>query len=96
MMRALIIPLIVLSASALTLLAYVVLNSRHKKSSTEPLCFVGRVATVEKDLRPEGFILLDGELWPARARGGEVIVRGSANVRVVGARGHLLEVEPLG
>jgi membrane-bound serine protease (ClpP class) len=96
MMRSLIIPLIVLSASTLALLAYVAFHSRHKKSSLAPLRLVGRVASVEKDLRPEGFILVEGELWPARSRGGAFIARGSASVRVVGARGHLLEVEPLG
>ena len=94
-MRALALPLIILSVSALALLAYVALLSRHKKSSQKPLMLVGRVASVEKDLSPEGFILVNGELWPARARGGEFIARGNANVRVMGARGHLLEVEPL-
>ncbi|MBC7932128.1 MAG: NfeD family protein [Rubrivivax sp.] len=96
MMRSLVIPLVVLSASVLALLAYVALHSRHKKSSREPLRLVGRVASVEKELRPEGFILVDGELWPARARAGQSIVPVGASVRVVGARGHLLEVEPLG
>jgi len=95
MMRFLTLPLIILSFSALALLAYVAFHSRHKKSSLSPLRLVGRVASVEKDLRPAGFILVEGELWPARSRGGEIIARGSANVRVVGARGHLLEVEPL-
>jgi membrane protein implicated in regulation of membrane protease activity len=96
MMRALLIPLLALFASALAFLAYVALHSRHKKSSLEPLRLVGRVASVEKDLSPEGFILVDGELWPARVRGGASIMRASANVRVVGASGHHLEVEPLG
>ena len=95
-MRALLIPLLAFSASALAFLAYIALHSRRKKSSLKPLRLVGRLASVEKDLSPEGFILVGGELWPARARSGASIVRGSANVRVVGARGHHLEVEPLG
>ena len=95
-MRALLIPLIAFVASALAFLAYVALHSRRRKSSLKPLHLIGRLASVEKDLSPEGFVLVQGELWPARARGGASIVRGSANVRVVGAGGLHLEVEPLG
>jgi membrane-bound serine protease (ClpP class) len=86
--------LIILSSAALLLLAYVVHLSRHKKSSRLPLRLVGRLASVERPLEPEGFVLLDGELWPARTRTGESVGRGSSNVRVVGASGHRLEVEP--
>ena len=43
---------------------------------------------------PEGFVLLDGELWAARTRLGESVGRGLSNVRVVGASGCHLEVEP--
>jgi membrane protein implicated in regulation of membrane protease activity len=95
-MRSLTIPLVALSASVIALLVYVALLSRHKKSSQEPLRLVGRIASVEKDLSPEGFILVEGELWPARALDGVSVACGNANVRVVGARGHLLEVEPVG
>ena len=87
--------LVVLFAAALLLpLAYAVHLSRHKKSSRLPLRLVGRLASVESPLTPEGFVLLDGELWPARTRTGESIGRGRSNVRVVGASGHRLEVEP--
>ena len=96
MLRSLTITLIVLTVSVIALLAYVAFHSRHKKSSKGSLRLVGRLASVEKDLRPEGFILVEGELWPARSRGGKFIARGSANVRIIGARDHLLEVEPLG
>jgi membrane-bound ClpP family serine protease len=96
MTRSLILPFIALSAAAIAILAYVAFHSRQKKSSLEALRLVGRLASVEKDLRPEGFVLVEGELWPARARGGQTIARGCASVRVVGARGHHLEVEPLG
>ncbi len=86
--------IILSSAAALLPLAYVFHLSRHKKSSRLPLRLVGRLASVERPLTPEGFILLDGELWPARARNGESVGRGLSNVRVVGASGHRLEVEP--
>ena len=87
--------LLVLSAAALALLAYVVILSRHKKASRKPLRLIGRAATVESPLVPEGFVLIDGELWRARVRGGLSVGRAN-NVRVIGARGCVLEVEPLG
>ena len=95
-MRALLLSLLVLSAPALALLAYVVHHSRQKKSSRLPLRLAGRVASVERTLDPEGFVLVDGELWRARLRGGGRVTVGSANVRVVGARDCVIEVEPLG
>jgi len=82
-----------LLASALA--AYVALSSRHRKAGSQPLAPVGRLGSVERELDPEGFVLVDGELWPARLRGGGRLGRGRSNVRVVGASGCALEVEPL-
>jgi membrane protein implicated in regulation of membrane protease activity len=65
--------------------------SRHQKSAGRPLRLEGRVGVVLEALEPEGAVLVDGELWRARARGGDRIARG--RVRIVGARGHWLEVE---
>jgi len=93
-MAALLLPLIILLAAGLLPLAYAVHLSRHKKSSRLPLRLVGRLASVESHLKPEGFVLLDGELWAARTRTGESVGRGLSNVRVVGASGCHLEVEP--
>lgn len=81
--------------AALALLAYVVILSRHKKTSQKPLRLVGRAAIVESPLAPEGFVLIDGELWRARLRGGASVGRGGS-VLVLGARDCVLEVEPLG
>jgi membrane protein implicated in regulation of membrane protease activity len=88
------IPLLILSAVALALPAYAVILSRHKKASRKPLRLIGRAATVESPLVPEGFVLIDGELWRARVRGGLSVGRENS-VRVVGARGCVLEVESL-
>ena len=96
-MATLALSLLILSAPAAALLAYVVHASWQKrKSSRMPLRLVGRVASVERTLEPEGFVLVEGELWRARARGGVRVGRGSMNVRVVGARDCVVEVEPLG
>ena len=95
-MRPLLFSLIALAAPALALLAYVIQHSRQEKKSGRPLRLVGSVASVERTLDPEGFVMVSGELWRARVRGGGRVARGSANVRVVGARGCVVEVEPLG
>jgi membrane-bound serine protease (ClpP class) len=92
-MRALLLSTLVLVAAALALLAYVAHVSRHKKSSKLMPGLVGRVAVVERALEPEGFVLVDGELWRARLRGGEGVARERESVRVVGASGYMLEVE---
>jgi len=95
-MSALIISLLVLSAPAVALLAYVVHSSRQKKYSRSPLNLVGRVGSVERALDPEGFVLIEGELWRARVRAEATVGLGTQRVRVVGASGCVLEVEPLG
>jgi membrane protein implicated in regulation of membrane protease activity len=95
-MGVLALSLLLLSAPALAAAAYVVHLSRRKKSSRLPLKLVGRVASVERTLDPEGFVLVGGELWRARLRGADRVGRGGADVRVVGASDCVLLVEPLG
>ena len=92
-MRALVTSLLILAASALALLAYVAQASRHKKASRRMPRLVGGVATVERALEPEGFVLVEGKLWRARLRGGAGLARVNETVRVVGASGCVLEVE---
>ncbi len=79
---------LVLSSLALLLAA----SSRHKKSAMGELHLLGQWGRADSPLTPEGAVLVNGELWRARLRGGGEAVRG-ARVRVVGAAGHLLEVE---
>jgi membrane protein implicated in regulation of membrane protease activity len=88
--------LFVLAAPALAFLAHVVHRSRQLKLSRRPLGLVGRVATVERELSPEGFVMLDGELWRARVSGEAQTARALSSVRVVGASGCVLEVELVG
>jgi membrane-bound ClpP family serine protease len=54
---------------------------------------MGARASVETTLEPQGTVLIRGELWPACSRTGATVQRG-CKVRVVGAKGHLLQVEP--
>lgn len=76
----------------LAVLLLIIAASRHKKAATGELNLMGAVASVETTLEPEGSVLIQGELWRARSPAGTTIERGS-RVRVVGASGHLLEVE---
>jgi membrane-bound serine protease (ClpP class) len=92
-MRALILSTLILAAAALALLAYITHVSRHKKTSKRMPVLVGRIATVERALEPEGFVLVEGELWRARLREGHGVARVSESMRVVGASGYVLEVE---
>ena len=54
---------------------------------------IGRRATAVNHLAPTGFVRVDGELWKARVRGGEVPVNGAVIVRE--AEGLTLVVEKL-
>ncbi len=67
--------------------------SRHKKGHTRQVYPPGTLAIVETTLKPEGSVLVRGELWRAASRTSATIERGQS-VRVVNASGHLLEVEP--
>ena len=69
---------------------------RHRKATQAPVNLVGQVASVEIVLAPEGAVLAGGELWRARSHTGAHIACGRRNVRIVGASGHLLEVEERG
>ena len=87
----------IVAASILVIIAVaglcVAAASRHKKGARGSLDLVGRAGVVEKELGPDGAVMIGGEVWPARARDGRTIARGR-RVRVVGAGGHLLLVEP--
>ncbi|HEY0081809.1 MAG TPA: NfeD family protein, partial [Pyrinomonadaceae bacterium] len=85
--------LLIIGAAFILACVVVAAMSRHQKSASRPLRLEGRVAFVVEALEPEGAVLVGGELWRARARGGESIARG--RVRIVGARGHWLEVEAI-
>jgi|GEM_PF-1841722 len=83
--------LLLLCAGFIVACLAVAAMSRHQKSAGRPLQLEGRIAVVLEALEPEGAVLVDGELWRARAQSGDRIARG--RVRIVGARGHWLEVE---
>ena len=82
-------------ALLLALLGLIAAASRHKKRVTAgALHLIGSVARVETELHPEGSVIVEGELWRARVRHEAAPLRRGSRARVVGASGHLLEVEP--
>ncbi len=81
----------VVSLSSFILHPSSLLSARRRKASNASFDLVGRAAMVERTLAPEGAILVDGEMWRACAHNSENIKHGAC-VRVVGARGYLLEV----
>jgi len=54
---------------------------------------IGHVAEVRRDLRPEGYVRVRGELWRAEVDGDSDSITLGDRVRVVGARGFTLIVE---
>jgi membrane-bound ClpP family serine protease len=71
-------------------LLLIIAVSRYKKQAGRVVDLRGRKGMVVGALRPEGAVLIDGELWRAVAPDEEIL---SGRVCVVGARGHLLEVK---
>jgi membrane-bound serine protease (ClpP class) len=76
---------LLLVAGALVLAAL----SRHKKSGTGPLALIGATGRALDELAPAGTVLVNGEIWPARA---ETPLPAQTRVRVVSAAGHWLVV----
>jgi len=64
----------------------------HKKAFAGPLQIMGQSAFAVTELAPEGAVLIGGEIYRARSKEGTFSPVNS-RVRIVGATGHLLEVE---
>ena len=73
---------------------YIALLARHRKAGAGQPGLLGRVARVETELKPEGAIMLSGELWRARLGSAAATVERGRAVRIIGVSGHLLLVEP--
>ena len=83
--------LTILLLAALVALALMAL-SRHKKSGTGQIQLLGAEGLVQAELRPEGAVLIKGELWRARSIDGtNIAVR--ERVQVAAVDGHLILVK---
>ena len=81
----------ILLLAALVALAFMVL-SRHKKSGTGQIQLLGAEGLVQAELRPEGAVLIKGELWRARSIDGTNIAV-QERVEVAAVDGHLIVVK---
>ncbi len=64
----------------------------HKKGAAGDLNLIGELAEVQKQLDPEGTVMVGGELWRAKSKNG-VPISTHARVRIVGFEDHLALVE---
>jgi membrane-bound ClpP family serine protease len=64
----------------------------HKKGAAGDINLIGEIAEVQKQLDPEGTVIVCGELWRAKSKSGTPISM-NARVRVVGFADHLALVE---
>jgi membrane protein implicated in regulation of membrane protease activity len=90
MKLALLIGILVTVAALSTLL--VIALYFHKKGSSGDISLMGRIAEVQKQLDPEGTVIVGGELWRAKSKDG-ALISAHQRVRVVGFEGHLALVE---
>ena len=66
----------------------------HKRSAKLPFKVIGATGFIETTLDPEGAVIIDGELWRARAAIGNTM-KVRDRIRVIGVQAHLLVVEPV-
>ncbi len=81
----------ILASFAIFALAIVFALYRHKQTSVGKVRLIGEFCEVNTDLTPDGTVIVQGELWPARLIDGTFIAPPS-RVRIVGAQDHLLLV----
>jgi len=82
----------ILGTVAALAVAVVVALYRHKQTSAGDVNLVGEIAHVDKELQPEGTVIVSGELWRAKSKDG-AFIESRARVRVVGFKDHLALVE---
>jgi membrane-bound ClpP family serine protease len=82
------LPVIILSASVLLLLAF---WSRHHKRHPTTTSLLNAIGIVETPLNPNGTVLINGELWLAKSVNGTTIPS-KTKITVVGAEAHVLLV----
>ena len=82
----------ILASFALVALAVVIALYQHKKKSLGEVRLIGEVGQVNTNLSPDGSVMVQGELWPARSIDGTFIAPPNL-VRIVGTQDHLLLVK---
>ena len=88
----LILLIAILGLFALIGLAIVIALYRHKRMSSGEVRLIGDLCQVKTSLTPDGTVIVQGELWPARSIDGTFIAPPDL-ARVVGTQDHLLLVK---
>jgi membrane-bound serine protease (ClpP class) len=83
------VPVILVFAAFVLALVRLVIQSQRRRAQTGAEGLVGRRGWVDTDLDPEGWVIVEGERW--RARAGERIA-GGESVEVLSVEGLLLRV----
>lgn len=83
---------IALIAMALLLAAFVLVLVLRKRFANSELQMVGESARVETPLAPNGSVIVNGELWPARSTNGNEIPA-QTRVKIVAVQDLSLLVE---
>ncbi|ABB15978.1 NfeD family protein [Carboxydothermus hydrogenoformans] len=87
-----ILPLVLLLALGVYLLIKLAVRAQKSKSLTGMEGMIGLTGKVTADLQPEGFVMVRGEIWKAKAVEGKTIPRGTP-VKVIGVNGLTLVVD---
>jgi len=89
---SIIVPAALVTAGFFLFAVTAALRAQRRRPATGAESLVGQIATVERDLDPEGKVFVHGELWNARA--GSPIAKGG-RARVARVEGMTLVVEAL-
>ncbi len=88
----LVLTVVVLTAVFFLVVVAAAVRAMRRRSTTGAEALIGRLGRAKSDLSPEGVVILDGELWRARAVSTDVIASDST-VRVVAREDLKLRVE---
>jgi membrane-bound ClpP family serine protease len=86
--------MVILFTCSLGAVVVIAHNSRRQKVRRDDRPLIGSEAVVDKQLSPEGSVLVRGELWNACSLHARLITS-QTSVTVVGLRGHILVVDVL-
>ena len=88
----LVLTVVVVTAVFFLVVVAAAVRAMRRRSTTGAEALIGRLGRAKSDLSPEGVVILDGELWRARAVSTDVIASDST-VRVVAREDLKLRVE---
>ncbi len=91
--RWVVFPAVASTAMFFALLVFLGVRVQRRKIVTGAESIPGSIGLAQDDFEEDGYVLVMGELWKARSRGGTV-ARGQ-QVRVIGRNQFVLDVEPI-